>query len=147
MLRHITGQPRCLFVVCPDRVGDAKTTLAMFDAWRQEVRQCGQPIAFVGQDGIEDLPIPWDLFDAWFIGGSTRWKLSQASADLASEAKVRGKWLHMGRVNSNRRLTAAYYMGCNSVDGSSASMFGDKYIHRYCAWIDHLHTQPTLFAC
>ncbi len=145
-LAKIQGQPRCLFAVCPDVVADAVGTLNRFDEWSGEVAATGLPVAFAGQDGIERFPIPWDRFAAWFIGGSTRWKLSQASADLAVEAKVRGKWVHMGRVNTLRRLTAAYQMGCDSIDGSSMSMYGDKYIHRFCSWMRGLEIQPTFWA-
>lgn len=145
LLRRVWCLPRCLFVVCPDAVGDAVGTLALFREWRGEVAAAGHPVAFVGQDGVEGMGVPWNEFGAWFVGGSTRWKLSQASADLCGEAKRRGKWVHMGRVNSLRRLTAAYDMGCDSVDGSSMSMFGDKYIHKFCRWVDWVHRQAVLF--
>jgi hypothetical protein len=144
-LRQVTGLPRCLFVVCPDVVADATATLALFTEWHDEVAATGQPVALAGQDGAEDLEMPWDQFGAWFIGGSTKWKLSQASADLAGEARRRGKYVHMGRVNSNRRMRAAEAMGCDSVDGSSASMYGDKYIHRYCAFLQQLSHERSLF--
>jgi hypothetical protein len=142
-LRNCTE--RCLWVVCPDVVGDAKATLTLFGQWHEEAAGAGAPVAFVGQDGAENVEIPWERFGCWFIGGSTRWKLSQESADLAVEAKRRGKWVHMGRVNSLRRLRAAFDMGCDSVDGSSMSMFGDKYIHTFCRWIDSLHRQGVMF--
>lgn len=144
-LRRITLAPRCLFVVVPDRVGDAAVTLELFGEWALPVRATGQPVAFVGQDGAEGMALPWDDFDAWFIGGSTEWKLSGASAALAAEAKRRGKWVHMGRVNSLKRMRIAYDMGCDSVDGTSASMFGDTYIPQYCGWLEAIHAQPSLF--
>jgi hypothetical protein len=37
---------------------------------------------------------------------------------LGAETKRRGKWLHMGRVNSARRFAIAELMGCDSVDGT-----------------------------
>lgn len=144
-LRKIAGHPGCLFAVVPDVVGDARATLDLFGEWCLEVRATGQPIAFVGQDGAEDLPIPWNDFDAWFIGGSTRWKLSAASAGLAHEAIRQGKWLHMGRVNSRKRMTSAASFGCDSIDGSSASMFGDRNVPRYCAWLEQITRQGVLF--
>src|SRR5262245_9690309 len=94
------GEPGCLFVVCPDVVGDARATRALFDQWAGTIRGSGFPVAFVSQDGQDALPVPWDNFDAWFIGGSTEWKLSREGASLAIEAKRRGKWLHVGRVNT-----------------------------------------------
>lgn len=127
-LAAIALKPSCLFVACPDVVGDARKTLDWFGQWCLEVRATGQPVAFVGQDGAEDLDLPWKDFDAWFIGGSTRWKLSQASADLAVEAKARGKHVHMGRVNSMRRLRIALRFGCDSCDGSSYSRFHHRTI-------------------
>lgn len=144
-LARVRGQPRCLWVVAPDRVGDARATLALFREWAEEVRAAGQPVAFVGQDGQEDLEVPWQEIDAWFVGGSTRWKLSQAAADLDGEARRRGKWVHMGRVNSRRRLEVAHARGADSVDGSSMSMYGDKYIHQFCAWSAGLSRQLTLW--
>lgn len=146
LLRKVAGRPRCLFVACPDVVGDHAGTLARFREWSGEVRGCGQPVAFVGQDGAEAGPVPWDDFDAWFVGGGTAWKLSAASADLCREARRRGKWVHVGRVNSRRRMEVAHRFGAHSVDGSSASMYGDKYIHKYCAWLGHIEAQGRLFA-
>jgi hypothetical protein len=145
-LRKITDKPRCQFVVCPDVVADAKATLAMFDEWCWPCRRTNQPVAFVGQDGLENLTVPWYAFDAFFIGGSTEWKLSNAAMELAKTAKREGKWVHMGRVNSLKRMVYANLIGCNSVDGSSASMFGDKYIHKYCRWLKNLSAQQQLFS-
>lgn len=145
VLARCVGQPRFLWVVCPDVVADAKETLELFERWQGEIDAIMLPIAFVGQDGAEDTAIPWERFDAWFVGGSTAWKLSTASAELVAEAKRRGKWCHMGRVNSRRRLRIAADMGCDSVDGSSLSMFGDKYIHKFCRWAGEVDSQPLLF--
>lgn len=139
------GRPRLLWVACPDVVGDAARTLVDFCRWQPALRLLNLPVALVGQDGLEDLHVPWDLFTCLFLGGSTEWKLSHAAWDLAREAKRRGKLVHMGRVNSLRRMRIAQVFGCDSIDGSSASMFGDKYIHKYCRWIKHrIVGQPML---
>jgi hypothetical protein len=140
LLQRIAEKSRCLFVVCPDVVADAKATIGLFSEWQEEVKATGQPIAFVLQDGQEDLPLP--EADAYFIGGSTKWKLSQQAADLSQEAKARGAWLHMGRVNSLRRMDAAAEMGCDSIDGSSASRFGDIKIPLYLRWIRNIRREP-----
>ncbi len=144
MLARIAHQPRCLWVACPDVVGDASATLALFGRWHEEVRAAGQPVALVGQDGADAGKVPWGAFDAYFIGGTTGWKLSQASADLALAARRRGKAVHMGRVNSRRRMVAAHQMGCGTLDGSSASWFGATYIERYCVWLGQIEGQQTL---
>jgi hypothetical protein len=142
LLERCVGKPRLLWVVCPDVVADAKATLALWPWWSVLCRSKGLPVAFVLQDGQEDHDLP-DA-DCYFIGGSTRWKLSQASADLCAEVKCVGKYLHCGRVNSLRRLEAMLDRGCDSVDGSSMSMFGDKYIHRFALWIERVNQQPPL---
>jgi hypothetical protein len=144
-LGRIGFKPRCLFVAVPDVVFDFQNTLRMFAEWAPIVRSItGQPVAFVGQDGAESAVLPWAGMDVWFVGGSTEWKLSQASIDLMREAKERDKWVHVGRVNSLSRLTWAYDHGADSVDGSSMSKYGDKYIHRFCRWLRGLEVQPRL---
>lgn len=112
-----------LWVCVPDVVGDAMRTLHLFDTWQYKLRVAHLPLAFVGQDGIEYLRVPWDQFDCWFIGGTDRWKLTRASYDLAQEARRRGKLVHMGRVNSLRRLRTAHAWGCDSIDGRNMSAF------------------------
>lgn len=144
LVRRAAGQPRLLWVVCPDVVADARATLDLFDQWQPELSGMGLPVAFVLQDGQEDLSLPAD-FDCLFIGGTTEFKLSEAAADLVTEAKGRGAWVHMGRVNSLKRMRHAQAIGCDSIDGSSASMFGDKYIHRYLIWLAQLDRERLLF--
>lgn len=130
----------CLFVVAPDVVGDAKSTIALYPEWREIIRSFGFPAAFVGQDGLEDYGLP-DDFDAFFIGGSTKWKLSRMARELAQEAKQRGKWLHMGRVNSLARIHYADSIGCDSVDGTHIIFEPRRASRRLVAWMN----QKSLF--
>ena len=91
----------CLFVVAPDVVGDADATWRRCEPWLERVRQAGFPVAVVAQDGAEAHVALWDeqeRWDALFLGGTTRWKLSSDARDCAREAHLYGKWLHMGRV-------------------------------------------------
>lgn len=143
-LARVRCQPRLLWIVCPDRVGSARETALLFAEWRTEVAAAG-PVAYVIQDGSEDFPPPWDDFSCLFIGGTTKFKLSRCAADLTHEAKQRGKWVHMGRVNSKRRFEIAARFGCDSIDGSSASMFGDTLIPKYLRWLKAIDHQPPLF--
>ena len=91
---HAAGS--CLFATAPDVVGDAAATITRSGPWLAKIRELGYPAAFVAQDGQEHLPVPWDDFDALFIGGSTEWKLGAAARRLVSDAKARGKHVHMG---------------------------------------------------
>lgn len=144
MACRVAGLPRLLWVSCPDVVANAAATLARFEHWGPWLSGFGLPVAFVGQDGIESLTVPWERFACFFIGGSTEWKLSQAAADLGLEAKRRGKWLHMGRVNSDRRIAAASLRQVDSIDGTACSMYGEAHIPKFLAAIDREHRQKKL---
>jgi hypothetical protein len=129
----------CRFAVAPDVVGDAQATLARSAPWMPRIRALGYPVAFVGQDGQEDLPVPWDEFDALFIGGSTEWKLGRHARALVKEAKSRGKWVHMGRVNSRQRYRYAEHIGCDSVDGTYLTFGPDVNLPKLLSWLPDAH--------
>jgi hypothetical protein len=135
----------CLFATAPDVVGDAAATLALSAPMFARIRALGYPVALVAQDGLERLNIPWNDFDVLFIGGSTGWKLGEAAHELADEAKRRGKWLHMGRVNSLRRMRLAHAMGCDSVDGTFLRFGPDVLLPRLRGWIDDIETNPHIW--
>lgn len=141
MLTKIAGTSP-LFVTAPDVVADAARTLEMFDTWEPIIREHGLPVALVLQDGQEKLDMPWGRCEAVFIGGSTDYKLSGTVRWLVREAKWRGKWVHMGRVNSLERLRTARDMGCDSVDGTGYSMFPDTNLPGALKYL--LHEQLTM---
>lgn len=128
MLKRISRYSGCLFAVAPDVVGDASATLLRFQLWQPVIHHFGLPVALAAQDGLENLTVPWSQFDALFIGGSTEWKLGHAAALIVREAKQQGKWVHMGRVNSMRRMQYAQSIGCDSVDGTGFVRFSNKYL-------------------
>lgn len=136
----------CLFATAPDVVGNAGGTLALSAPMYRRIREAGYKVALVAQDGLENIRefIPWQDFDALFIGGTTEWKLSEAAHELAAEAKRRGKWLHMGRVNSRRRLRIAHAMGCDSVDGTYLRFRPPGSEHEVQTWTDDLRVRPML---
>lgn len=134
----------CLFATAPDVVGDAVSTLALSAPLFAPIRALGYPVALVAQDGLENLSVPWDDFDALFIGGTTRWKVSEAAHSLAREAKRRGKWLHMGRVNSLQRMRVADGMGCDSADGTFVKFGPRVNLPRLQGWLDDLSRQRHL---
>lgn len=123
MLDQIRGIPGCLFVTAPDVVGDAKATVERFNAWITTLNDVGQPVAFVAQDGIQFTGVPWNDIGCLFIGGTTEFKMGGWAAKYAREAKRRGLWLHMGRVNTRKRIRYAKSLGCDSIDGTNFSMF------------------------
>lgn len=135
--KHAGYSKTCLFATAPDVVGDAARTLGRSAPLLPMIRSLGYPAALVAQDGLEHLEIPWGQFDVLFIGGSTEWKLGPAARDLTREAKHRGKWVHMGRVNSRKRFKYATEIGCDSVDGTYL-VFGPRVnLPRLLGWFEH----------
>jgi hypothetical protein len=134
--RHTGDAALCAFATAPDVVGDAAATLERSAPWLPRIRALGYPVALVGQDGLENLTVPWDDFDAFFIGGSTEWKLGPEAAWLAGEAKMRGKWVHMGRVNSKKRFHYAESIGCDSADGTFLTYGPAVNLPRLARWFD-----------
>jgi hypothetical protein len=134
----------CLFAVAPDVVGDAWRSHLRSYPWLEKIRALGYPVAYVMQDNAEKHPIPWADFDVAFIGGTTDWKLGAAAREIAAEAKRRGKWVHMGRVNSERRWRYAEAIGCDSADGTFLTFGPDANLPKVLAW-NRNNDQPALF--
>jgi hypothetical protein len=111
----------CRFVAVPDVVGSARRTLEVFDHWYEQIGQW--PLALVAQDGQEDLPIPWELIAAVFIGGSTEWKLGFHAQTVIKAAQALGKWVHAGRVNTPARFEYFEKLGVDSIDGTGLSRY------------------------
>lgn len=134
----LEGRARCLFAVAPDRVGDAEGALARSLPWLRRIRGLGLPAAFVAQDGSEkdmDRLIPWGELDVLFLGGSTEWKLDPERAGaVTAEARRRGIPVHMGRVNSGRRLKLAASWGCATADGTFLTFGPDRNLPRMLRW-------------
>lgn len=128
MIRAVSGQPGLLWVAAPDVVANADATLLRFRLWRPTLDYYELPIAFVAQDGQEDRPLPWDAIRCLFIGGSTVWKEGPHATRLIHEAHDRGKWVHVGRVNTLRRYWLLSSLPVDSIDGTCFSKWPDKFI-------------------
>ena len=142
MLRRWSDAPIPVeWVTLPDVVGDAAATNYLFEVWHDKV---ALPRAFVAQDGSEDLELPWSHFRCLFIGGTTQWKLSRCAESVVREAKHRCKVVHMGRVNSQKRLRYAYQLGCDSIDGTGYSKYNKKELLKCLDYVHNLHNQAFL---
>lgn len=139
---QLRGIPGCKFVVCPDVVGNAPATLALFTQWAPRLRDRGFPVALAAQDGLRPIDVPWRELDALFIGGTTDWKLSPAVDLLLVCARQRGIWRHVGRVNTRRRMRHFFGL-CESIDGSGFSRF-PKRIYLAIDWTRELTKQGRL---
>ena len=115
-----TDEDPPLFLTLPDIVGDAARTVELFDAFWPKVN--GVRLALVLQDGIQNVAIPWCRLHAVFIGGSDDFKHSKEAFAAARAAKMLGKWVHVGRVNTARRVRN--WLGlADSIDGSGISRY------------------------
>lgn len=113
----------CRFVAVPDVVGEARRTCEVFPFWRRKPELAGWPLAFVCQNGQEHLPIPWAHLAAVFIGGDTEWKEGKHAAAIIKAARVLGKWVHVGRVNTPGRYEHFEKLGADSIDGTGIARY------------------------
>lgn len=132
--KHAGSAATCLFATCPDVVCDHQRTYRRSDSWPDRIRALGYRPAFVAQNGARPWSIDWHRYSALFIGGDTGWKLGLQAAELAREAKSRGLWVHMGRVNSGVRYGYAESIGCDSADGTFLAFGPDQNLPRLLAW-------------
>ncbi len=145
---HCADCSRLLWVACPDVVSDAQATINRWPEWFPQFACLELPAAFVAQDGLELIAdqVPWNDLSCLFIGGSTEWKLSEHAERFAREAKARGKWVHVGRVNTRRRMRDVLMMcSADSIDGGSFSRWPDIKIPKGLRWIREAQSQPSLF--
>jgi hypothetical protein len=133
----------CRFVTVPDVVGDPVATARLWRRWAPGLRRRGLPLAFVAQDGCErHWTPPLHEFDCLFIGGSTEYKLGPTVEQLIRVAKAHGKWVHCGRVNSEKRLRYAAEIGCDSVDGTGWLLWRDANLPRALRVLEEINERP-----
>jgi hypothetical protein len=116
------------WVSVPDVVGDAQATLERWRDWWPQLRARGVPAAFVAQDGLDPEAIPAEA-SCLFVGGTDAYKLGGAARQAVREAKARGLLVHVGRVNSVRRIAYAGRLGADSIDGSGWSRWTSDKLH------------------
>lgn len=100
------------WTLVPDVVGSREGTLSRWGEFSGIAKRYGWPLAFAVQDGMtpEDVPAEAEVI---FVGGSTAWKW-----------RTMGNWcsrfprVHVGRVNTYRRLVQCEEAGAESCDGT-----------------------------
>lgn len=154
---------RALFAVAPDVLGDPVATWARSAPLLPHIRALGYPVALVAQDGFAPEAVDWSAFDVLFIGGrplvdrkttpqtdwkrlyAAEWKRSEAGGYAAiSEAKRRGKRVHVGRVNGEAFLRNVAGAGADSADGTGLAAAPDHLWPRVTGWLDRLVTCPPM---
>lgn len=135
----------CLLATVPDVVGSHDSTMYRWRKFNNYVRDLRYPVAFVAQDGATVRNVPWDEMDVLFVGGTTSFKQGFASGLLAREAREQGKWVHVGRVNSFKRLSHWAEIA-DSADGTFLAYGPQVNSVRVKGWVDSLRmgTQVSL---
>jgi len=130
--RHEAYRSTCLFVVCPDVMGNAIATMEKYRSFAWRIKELGWPVAFVAQDGQELFPFPPE-YDYLFIGGSTEWKLGEGADECIRRAKRDGKPVHVGRVNTLRRIRHFMMMEVDSIDGTTIAFAPNRELPKIAA--------------
>ena len=118
--------PASEWMVLPDIVGGGRESLVRsIDFYKQQRPEHVPAWMLAVQDGmnIADVRRLLDLYPLGiFVGGSTDWKWRTAHewAELGLDL---GRRVHVGRVNSQRRIRLCRDLGIASCDGSSVSRF------------------------
>ena len=112
------------FVVVPDIVGGGLDSLQLSLSWLPRLDHVAQRRLIAVQDGM----VPNDVRQylnkrvGIFVGGSTEWKL-ETLRSWGCLARETGAYLHVGRVNSQRRIALCQDAGADSFDGTSVTCF------------------------
>lgn len=111
------------WIVLPDIVGGGMRSLDMSLGWVNRVTPYGLCLLAV-QDGMTPADVEPHLSEdvGIAIGGTTDWKLGTAH-EWGVLAKKKGCYLHMLRVNSQKRIRLCHHIGAHSFDGTSATKF------------------------
>lgn len=95
-----------------DMVANRNVTMQRWQQYFPIVKQFGFDAAFAVQDGMDPADVPPDAAVV-FVGGSTVWKWRTLRMWCESFKRV-----HVGRVNSYRRLCQCHDAGAESCDGT-----------------------------
>ena len=113
------------WIVIPDIVAGGMQSLEFSRHWIPKLRKVGTPLLLAVQDGmaVEDVIPVLDLGNIGiFVGGTTEWKLRTLHewGELAAFCHCH---LHVGRVNTKRRIKLCQEARADSFDGSSATRY------------------------
>lgn len=129
------------WTVIPDIVAGGLASLDVSLKWMRRVLDETPRALLAVQDGMTPADVRPFLGErvGLFVGGSTDWKLSTLGqwAELGRDV---GCWVHVGRVNTARRIHLCAAAGATSFDGTSASRYA-----KTLQPLDHARRQLPLF--
>jgi hypothetical protein len=118
----LSGQPP-RWIIVPDVVGNRDGTLDKWWKYAPVAERYGWPLAFAVQNGMTLKDVPSDA-SVVFVGGTLDWKWK--TLEMWCERFPR---VHVGRVNSYKRLWQCHDSGAESCDGTGW-MRGDQVQYR-----------------
>lgn len=129
------------FIVAPDIVLGGLESLRLSESWLPRLTPVATTLVAV-QNGMttQDIAPLLSSRVGVFVGGDTAWKLATMPTWGALGAQ-RGAIVHVGRVNSERRIKACIAAGVTSFDGSNLSRYAVN-----ARRIDSATRQGALFA-
>lgn len=110
------------FIVVPDIVGGGLASLRLSARWLNELHVTKRPLLIPVQEGMEAGDVrPFLGSDVGiFVGGiDADWKEQTSIRVWGPLAREVGCYLHVGRVNSVRRIRICQDAGASSFDGTS----------------------------
>lgn len=112
------------FVIAPDIVCGGLASLSLTESWLPRLEHLRSRKLIAVQNGITPADIRPLLKSGVgiFVGGDTEWKLTTLPQWGALSAET-SAYLHVGRVNSRRRIRLCALAGAHSFDGTSATRF------------------------
>lgn len=133
------------FLVVPDIVAGGLRSLEFSLRWLERLKGIPTKLLLAVQNGMAPDDVREYLSPAVgvFVGGTTNWKLATVNA-WGSLANRRCCHMHVGRVNSAKRIALCAAAGANSIDGTSATRFA-KTLPRLAAAVNHTKAQQDLF--
>lgn len=121
----------CIAAVVPDVVANHAATLARWQQYTPVVKSLGYKAAFATQLGATVDNVPWSEIDVLFIGDSEANRRTYCWP-LIDEAKRRGLWVHVGRVNTAKGI--ALYCRADSADGTYFKFDSSNRGHEIILW-------------
>lgn len=136
---------RADWIVLPDIVAGGLPSLEFSLRWLERLKGIPTKLLLAVQNGMKPDDVREYLSPAvgLFVGGCTDWKLATVNS-WGALARRRCCHLHVGRVNSAKRIVLCAAAGANSIDGTSASRFANT-LPRLSAALNHTQSQRDMF--